>query len=265
MPALLYLIDNNVFFLVMKLINPSTFQLMSNIKIVFVAVLCRVVLHKYLNRVQHASLVLLVVGLVVSELDSLVPASSGAPAAAAPSVPLGGAFGYVALMSFCSASGNVFIEHLYKRPGHNLYWQNLTLYTLGVVLNVMCVFVYHGDTVRTHGIFVGFDFLTWLIITCSACSGLAVAFVLKHADNLGNVWAHAAALVVTALASAALFAFPLTPSFICGGLIVTLCAYIYHVGADKVEFPPRATIAYVGDDRVELMFASWSCLDLSVV
>ncbi len=45
-PAILYMIDNNIWYGVMSLINPSTYQLMSNIKIVFVAVLCRFALHK---------------------------------------------------------------------------------------------------------------------------------------------------------------------------------------------------------------------------
>jgi hypothetical protein len=47
-PAVLYMIDNNIWYGVMAIINPSTFQLMSNIKIVFVAVLCRFALHKVL-------------------------------------------------------------------------------------------------------------------------------------------------------------------------------------------------------------------------
>lgn len=70
-PAFLYLIDNNVFFLVMRLINPATYHLMSNIKVIFVALLFRFALRRAINRIQWVALVLLVVGLVVSELDAL--------------------------------------------------------------------------------------------------------------------------------------------------------------------------------------------------
>jgi hypothetical protein len=47
------------------------------------------------------------------------------------------------------------------------------------------------------------------------------------------VWAHAAALVVTSLASAALFSFRITLSFVCGCVIVKLCCYLYHAAADE--------------------------------
>ena len=212
LPAFLYLVDNNIFYGVMRMINPSTFQLMSNIKIVFVAVLCWGVLNKHLTAVQWAALVLLVVGLVVSELDylhdvaspcSAVPPASTPSAAPSHSVlpavaektSILSAFLLVATMALCSALGNILVEYLYKRdPTTNIFLQNTQLYSFGVVLNFICIFVYDAESVVNDGFFVGFDGLTWLIIVTNGVTGIAVAFILRYSDNIGNVWAHAAGM-----------------------------------------------------------------------
>jgi hypothetical protein len=104
----------------------------------------------------------------------------------------------------------------------------MQLYSYGVLFNFICLLARDWSIVRTDGMFVGFTgvvrpsplsqsvmailyFLTFipaslyfrcisscqvcLIILCSGVTGLSIAFVLKYADNIGNIWAHAAGMI----------------------------------------------------------------------
>jgi UDP-sugar transporter A1/2/3 len=252
-------------------------------QIIFVALLFRYALQRTINRIQWIALCLLVVGLVVSELDALHPPvtcppplnttlnyvsslpgpvnstsglhlpfqlSTGAggvvSSSKVPAADIWLAFVLVCVMCFCSAVGNIMIEHLYKTHSHHLLLQNVQLYGWGALLNLLCLVVRDRATVfGADGPFVGFTPIVWLIILFASLSGLSIAFILKYSDNIGNVWAHAASLVLTALVSAVLFNFDITLAFVCGCVIVKLCGYLYHASSDPVgptsEYQPVDT------------------------
>lgn len=70
-----------------------------------------------------------------------------------------------------------------------------------------------------NGILAGFNRSAWLVVICNALNGLAISAVLKYADNIARVYAHAIAMMVTMAVSTQLFNAPITPQLV---LAVTL-------------------------------------------
>ena len=258
-PALLYVIDNNIFFKVMTMINPATFHLFNNIKIFIIAILARIFLKKQLNSIQWACLVLLFTGIFVSELD--VPAHSSDHLSSVVGLPISlpptpiaprpdnkdeqiyhlenlDAFGLVCVIATCSSFANVSLEYMYKKVGEDLFLQILQLHFFGLLFNLILFFlapILGLASSSTLSFFEGFDLYVWLIVLFNSLTGLSVSFVLKYAGNITNVWIHTASLLVTSTSCYFLFANPITRSFICGSVIVTLCAYIYY-SAEGINF-----------------------------
>merc|ERR550537_2077290 len=67
----------------------------------------------------------------------------------------------------------------------------------------------------------GFNGAAWTVVVCNALNGLAISAVLKYADNIARVYAHAIAMMVTMGVSTQLFHAPITPQLV---LAVTLVA-----------------------------------------
>ena len=225
-PATLYAVDNNLFFVVLRLITPATLHLLANVKIVFVALLFRFALRRAVNRVQWAALLLLIVGLIVARLDDphatsavsasatrsgafIVANASAASTATSSASPTSSSslttateqpsqysaitqgFLLVVLMTACSSVANIALEHLYKTRRQDMMLQQFQLYLYGVALNLACLLAYDFHTISTEGVLRGFNAFVWAVVAASSCTGIAVSFVLKYSDNIGNVFAHA--------------------------------------------------------------------------
>lgn len=229
-PATLYAVDNNLFFVVLRLVTPATLHLLANIKIVFVALLFRFALRRAVNRVQWAALLLLIVGLIVARLDDphatsavsasatrsgafIVANASAASSASPPNSALSTlapsalstgsvqqpsqfsaitqGFLLVVLMTACSSVANIALEHLYKTHRQHMLLQQFQLYLYGVALNLACLLAYDYHTIATEGVLRGFNAFVWAVVAASSFTGIAVSFVLKYSDNIGNVFAHA--------------------------------------------------------------------------
>ena len=76
-----------------------------------------------------------------------------------------------------------------------------------------------GAAMTQNGVLAGFDGPAWTVVACNALNGLAISAVLKYADNIARVYAHAIAMMLTMAVSTQLFAAPITPQLV---LAVTL-------------------------------------------
>ena len=102
-----------------------TTLILGNLKIVTTGVLFRVILKRQLNKLQWIALALLMVGATTSQIGCT---GSGL------SAPVQGYM--LGMLSAClSALAGVYTEKLMKMNDDNLYWQNLQLYSFGVVFN----------------------------------------------------------------------------------------------------------------------------------
>lgn len=66
-PGFLYMIDNNIQYLILTYINPATMSLVWNVKIVITAVLFKCVMKKQLGRLKWTAVLLLFVGVMTTQ------------------------------------------------------------------------------------------------------------------------------------------------------------------------------------------------------
>ncbi|KAK8940032.1 CMP-sialic acid transporter 1 [Platanthera guangdongensis] len=67
-PSVIYLVHNNVQFATLTYVDPSTYQIMGNLKIVTTAILFRLFLKRKLSILQWLAIILLAVGTTTSQV-----------------------------------------------------------------------------------------------------------------------------------------------------------------------------------------------------
>lgn len=225
-PSFIYFINNNCIFFILQAVDPTTFQLLSQMKTIFTGLLFRVFLNRRLTAVQYLALFTLACGTACSQLPAGGAGGSrwhrsDAAAAIGVAAPVIG--GLLSVFSaLLSALGGIYNEKLLKgRPSTSIHWQNIQMYVWGVVFNALCAYMKDGDSMRRNGLLAGYNGAAWAVVVCNALNGLAISAVLKYADNIARVYAHAIAMMVTMGVSVQLFAAPVTPQLL---LAVTLVA-----------------------------------------
>ncbi len=80
-----------------------------------------------------------------------------------------------------------------------------------------------------NGVLAGFGHSAWLVVVCNALNGLAISAVLKYADNIARVYAHAIAMMVTMAVSTQLFHAPITPQLVLAVVLVATSTLQYNL------------------------------------
>ena len=202
-------------------VDPTTFQLLSQMKTIFTGLLFRVFLGRHLSGAQYLALVTLACGTATSQIPSAAH-------------PLGHASVHGLILSLVScalsAFGGIYSEKLLKkRPSASIHWQNMQLYAWGVAFNALGFAIKDGGSLA-NGWSTGYESgWAWAVVLCNACNGLAISAVLKFADNIARVYAHAIAMVATMLVSVRLFAAPITPQLIIAIVLVGTSTLQYNL------------------------------------
>jgi UDP-sugar transporter A1/2/3 len=202
-------------------VDPTTFQLLSQMKTIFTGLLFRVFLGRHLSGAQYLALVTLACGTATSQIPSAAH-------------PLGHASAHGLILSLVScmlsAFGGIYSEKLLKkRPSASIHWQNMQLYAWGVLFNALGFAIKDGGSLA-NGWSTGYEnSWAWAVVLCNACNGLAISAVLKFADNIARVYAHAIAMVATMLVSVRLFAAPITPQLVIAIALVGTSTLQYNL------------------------------------
>jgi UDP-sugar transporter A1/2/3 len=221
LPAALYFLKNNLVFYGLLLTDPVQFQLLGNMKILTTTLLFRVIMKKPLSDLAYVSLVLLTVGLTVTQLKSDTQASVTAHAIFTQTV--------IALLSALAA---IVTEYLMKsnprRVSESLHIQNIWLYVYGILFNLLALLGEDWDALWRDGFFYGYSWVTVFIIVNNAWSGIAVSAIMKYANNLVKLFVFAVSLVVTSVLSAIFFQFEPSLHFMLGSCVVFIAIYLYN-------------------------------------
>ena len=244
-PSFIYFINNNCIFFILQAVDPTTFQLLSQMKTIFTGLLFRVFLKRKLSAVQYLALITLACGTACSQL----PSGTGNKGAgrhvhgrqlgdfsgmAAPVV--GGLLSV--LSSFLSACGGIYNEKLLKgRPSASIHWQNIQMYVWGVAFNALGAWMKDGTALQSSGFLSGFSGAAWSVVVCNAMNGLAISAVLKYADNIARVYAHAIAMMVTMAVSTQLFNAPITPQLVLAVTLVATSTLQYNLPKEWLRDP----------------------------
>uniref|UniRef100_A0A8C6UA78 Solute carrier family 35 member A4 n=1 Tax=Neogobius melanostomus TaxID=47308 RepID=A0A8C6UA78_9GOBI len=187
-PAVLYALNNNLVVHMQAYMDPSSYQVLSNLKIASTALLYSSCLGKKMTFRQWFALGLLMTAGVCHSYSSLdLEDTKGKSDANEHSKLRITAWGLFLVLVYCCVSGlaAVYTEMVLKRQKLPLSLQNLYLYVFGVALNLVLSF---STIANGRGFLEGYTFVVWVIIAGQAVNGLLMSVVLKHGSGITRLF-----------------------------------------------------------------------------
>lgn len=223
-PALLYALNNNLVVLMQVYMDPSSFQILSNLKIACTALLYSFCLGKRLRPAQWLALGLLMIAGFSHTYISLDLGDTEPEQGSRLHITAWGLF-LVLVYCFVSGLAAVYTERMLKSQKLPLSLQNLYLYVFGVAINGIS----SSSSVGSDKSFLeGYSVLVWLIIAGQAANGLLMSVVLKHGSGITRLFVISCSMLVNVLLSWAFLGLQLTPFFLIPVSIIGLAAYLYY-------------------------------------
>lgn len=231
-PALLYAINNYLKFTMQLYFNPATVKMLSNMKVLVIAVLLKMIMKRRFSIIQWEALALLLIGISVNQLRSLPEGTTatGLPVAT-------GAYICTLIFVTIPSLASVYNEYALKSQYEtSIYLQNLFLYGYGAIFNFLGIL----GTVIVKGpssfdILQGHSKATMLLIANNAAQGILSSFFFKYADTILKKYSSTVATIFTGVASAALFGHTLTVNFLLGISIVFISMHQFFSPFAKVK------------------------------
>uniref|UniRef100_K3WVY2 Sugar phosphate transporter domain-containing protein n=1 Tax=Globisporangium ultimum (strain ATCC 200006 / CBS 805.95 / DAOM BR144) TaxID=431595 RepID=K3WVY2_GLOUD len=240
-PSLLYMIDNNLTYVILRFVDPATLSVLWNLKILTTAVLFRFVLKRKLSEIRKIAIVLLLLGVVTSQSDHVKSEKTAANKTPTPmhkadevDSPEGFMFGIILVLIAVTISScaSVFTEWTFKRKGScSFLWQNVQLYVYGILFNGFGL-LFERSEISANGFFYGYNEWTVAVIVVNCVGGICMGFILKYLDNIACVYSHAIAMMLTMLFSMLFFDFSPSLEFGCGLSVLLISMYLYHHKVD---------------------------------
>ncbi|XP_058774504.1 CMP-sialic acid transporter 3-like [Vicia villosa] len=231
-PAFLYAINNYLKFVMQLYFNPATVKMLSNLKVLVIALLLKVVMKRKFSIIQWEALALLLIGISVNQLRSL---PEGTTALGLPVTM--GAYVYTFIFVTVPSMASVYNEYALKSQyDTSIYLQNLFLYGYGAMFNFLGIVVsaiVKGPS--SFDILEGHSKATMLLIANNAAQGILSSFFFKYADTILKKYSSTVATIFTGIASAVLFGHKLTMNFLIGISIVFISMHQFFSPLAKVR------------------------------
>ncbi|KAJ6289824.1 hypothetical protein OIU78_025694 [Salix suchowensis] len=231
-PALLYAINNYLKFIMQLYFNPATVKMLSNLKVLVIAILLKIIMRRRFSIIQWEALALLLIGISVNQLRSLPEGTTamGLPVAT-------GAYIYTLIFVTVPSMASVFNEYAMKSQyDTSIYLQNVFLYGYGAIFNFLAILgtvVVKGPS--SFNILEGHSKATMFLIFNNAAQGILSSFFFKYADTILKKYSSTVATIFTGIASAALFGHTLTINFMLGISIVFISMHQFFSPLAKVK------------------------------
>ncbi|KAJ0229623.1 CMP-sialic acid transporter 3 [Hirschfeldia incana] len=226
-PALLYAINNYLKFTMQLYFNPATVKMLSNLKVLVIAVLLKMVMKRRFSIIQWEALALLLIGISVNQLRSL---PEGATAIGIPLAT--GAYICTFIFVTVQSMASVFNEYALKSQyDTSIYLQNLFLYGYGAISTYIKVLT--GPD--SFDILQGQSRATVFLIMNNAAQGIISSFFFKYADTILKKYSSTVATIFTRITSAALFGHAITMNFLLGISIVFISMHQFFSPLAKVK------------------------------
>ncbi|KAF9284100.1 hypothetical protein BGZ88_010151 [Linnemannia elongata] len=229
-PAMLYAIQNNLQYVASHALDPSTFQVTYQLKILTTALFSVILLNRSLPLLKWASLVMLTAGIALVSLEE----SNHRNKHAAKPDPIDPTSSASALGDLLDAQrGNT------AEVGSSNDRPEFVVGLMAVLIAcILSVYLKDGEGVTEQGFFAGYDMLVITAIACQSAGGLIVAVVVKYADNILKGFATSISIVISAIASVALFGSQIGTIFMFGTVLVLGATYMYSL-------PDKPVVKYV--------------------
>ncbi|KAF6765279.1 nucleotide-sugar transporter-domain-containing protein [Ephemerocybe angulata] len=240
-PAILYVLQNNLQYSAASNLPAATFQVTYQMKILTTAIFSVILLRKRLSSTQWFSLFCLAIGVAIIQIQAGMQHHNAELAAVASSSspqtltmnPLKG-FSAVAAACFTSGLAGVYFEMVLKNSKTDLWVRNVQLSFFSILPALAPIVVeYRSEAADVGGgvfatLFRNFTPAAWATILVQVLGGLITAIVIKYSDNILKGFATSLSIVISFIASVALFHFQVSPTFMLGSSIVLAATYLYN-------------------------------------
>uniref|UniRef100_A0A0K0CU09 UDP-N-acetylglucosamine transporter n=1 Tax=Angiostrongylus cantonensis TaxID=6313 RepID=A0A0K0CU09_ANGCA len=220
-PAVLYVIQNNLLFLALHKLDAATYQVTYQLKILTTAFFSVTMLGRSLNRLKWIALVLLTGGVALVQMKPGAPVKTSGDRSDS-------IVGLFAVLAACLSSGfaGVYFEKILKTTNVSLWMRNLQLAFFSIFGGFLMCWLYDWKAIQKDGFLQGYNFITWVVIMLQAYGGLIIALVVKYADNILKGFAVSLSIILSSLISW-LFLEDFEPMFGVGATTVILSTFMY--------------------------------------
>ncbi|XP_005090456.1 probable UDP-sugar transporter protein SLC35A4 [Aplysia californica] len=229
-PALCYCVNNNLAVVLQSHMDPATYMVLGNLKIVSTAVLYKFIMKKHIKTTKWFAVGLLATGGVLNSYTALQAKSLSLSEIHATWQ------GMLLLCCYCFISGfsGVYTEYILKQNFElSVYYQNALLYMFGVVFNsaVWIIQALRQTTVTKDTqelyIFNGYSVFTWALIITQAATGLIMSLIMKHLNNLVRLFIVSSSPLVTTMLAHVFFSLHVPFEFVLSGISVAAAIFLY--------------------------------------
>ncbi|TFY62701.1 hypothetical protein EVJ58_g3697 [Rhodofomes roseus] len=243
-PALLYVVQNSLQFVAVGNLPVATFQVTYQMKILTTAAFSVMLLRRKLSSTKWLSLLFLAIGVGIVQIQSSssshIPSRQNHPVGSAHESaplhihimsPLKG-FGAVTAACFTSGLAGVYFEMVLKNSKADLWVRNVQLSLFSLPPAILPIIWNADPRIYQDGIIASvlrnFGGWAWATVSVQVLGGLITAIVIKYSDNIMKGFATSLSIVLSFLASVALFGFRITPSFVIGSTTVLAATWMYN-------------------------------------
>jgi UDP-galactose transporter len=237
-PGFIYAVNNTLAFRLLNYVDPATFQLLSNMKVITTTVLAWWILTKIFSSIQWGSLAILFIGSSLSTISTEKTSSSF--------ITLGAtSTGFIGMIVYCtlSAIAGIVTEYAMKiNENTSIHYQNVQMYIFGVIFNLFsCYSEGGGDPVV---IFTGLTSSWWvlMVILNQGLTGLLISAIMKFADNIVKLFCISGAAIVSYILSNLLFGVGFTITWFASAILITLSVYLYNYQMIVDYFKPEVEL-----------------------
>jgi len=237
-PSFLYTIQNNLLYYALSNLDPATYQVVYQLKVLTTAWCAWIILKKQISNIKWVALVLLFLGVAMVSVDLEAP-----PARQGLAVEQHPFWGLMAILVACLTSGfaGVYFEKIVKSSAASIWLRNIPLAIFGMCTSVVIILTRDFVKIRENGVFYGYNGMVWGVIFNQACGGLIVAVVVKYADNILKGFAMAISIILSSLLSIYMFEFVPTLLFVVGAIVVVGSVFLYNKD-DGPKVEPKVPI-----------------------
>ncbi|KAL6582169.1 CMP-sialic acid transporter 5 [Orobanche minor] len=224
--------------------NPATVKMLSNLKVLVIAILLRFIMRRRFSIIQWEALALLLIGISINQLKSF---PDGTTALGLPVTT--GAYVYTLIFVTIPSMASVFNEYALKSQyDTSIYLQNLFLYGYGAIFNFLGIL---GSTIfkgpSSFDILEGHSKATMLLICNNAAQGILSSVFFKYADTILKKYSSTVATIFTGIASAVLFGHTLTINFMLGISVVFISMHQFFSPLSKAKDDPQNGVIKIVD------------------
>ncbi len=235
-PAVLYLVQNNLFFVALSNLSVPMYQVTNQGKLLTTAIISRIMLNKEISWVQYFAISLLGLGVAVIHLSEYHSSQSASGAEDGESQNQNQILGLCAVVASCFLSGfaGVYFEKVLKTSEvkQSVHMRNFQLASWSLLFGSFFSVYNDGEEIRENGLFQGFDWIVILVVVAQGMTGFFVSLILKYADAVLKGFATSIAVVLSTFASMVFFGTKINATFLLGGSMVLCAVKLYSYKSD---------------------------------